>query len=273
MRCGAERPEVYALGSCSPASVAVPVGPASGPSPGFFTRTLLEIAPSFELWCPITWLHGCPAGVYSGGLIASHMESGDIVTRRWAADNSFGLGALEVLECDLEGLCLRADHQAGSRVLYRQVLPNPSMFGSALSDLLTGSGNKRERPDFRQSFYLALPRCWAPRRGSTDRSTRPRSTSSRACSTSCRRGSPRASCSGSSATWPNRCRGNTGPSCWQQLSDFTRRRARLQFALERLQALLRRRRDTHPGGERPVSPGADPAGLARPGARCDGYGW
>ena len=36
------------------------------------------------------------------------------------------------------------------------VLPNPSWLGSALSDLLAGGSNKREGPDYRQSFYLAL---------------------------------------------------------------------------------------------------------------------
>ncbi len=35
------------------------------------------------------------------------------------------------------------------------MLPNPAQFGSALSELLTG-GDRRERPDSRQSFYVAL---------------------------------------------------------------------------------------------------------------------
>ena len=36
------------------------------------------------------------------------------------------------------------------------MLPNPAQIGSALSDLIAGGGRRRERPDFRQGFYLAL---------------------------------------------------------------------------------------------------------------------
>lgn len=38
------------------------------------------------------------------------------------------------------------------------MLPNPAQLGSALSDLIGGGGKRREKPDFRQAFYLALAR-------------------------------------------------------------------------------------------------------------------
>ena len=118
------------------------------------------------------------------------------------------------------------------------VLPNPSMFGSALSDLLTGSGNKRERPDFRQSFYLSLAKvlgaaAWID--GPINQAevnvvkSLLNELSPRLTTRELRR--------------VQRYLAEPVPrEHWTELlaalSEFTRRRARLQFALDRLQALL-----------------------------------
>ena len=112
------------------------------------------------------------------------------------------------------------------------------MIGSALSDLLGGAGNRRQRPDYRQSFYLALAKvlgaaAWIDgpinqaevnvvksllNELSPRLTTRERQRVQRYLAEPVPRGH-----------WTE---------LLAQLSEFTRRRARLQFALQRLQALL-----------------------------------
>ena len=112
------------------------------------------------------------------------------------------------------------------------------MFGSALSDLLTGSGNKRERPDFRQSFYLALAKvlgaaAWID--GPINQAE------VNVVKSLVNELSPRLTTRELQRV--QRYLAEPVPrEHWTELladlSEFTRRRARLQFALERLQALL-----------------------------------
>ena len=112
------------------------------------------------------------------------------------------------------------------------------MFGSALSDLLTGSGNKRERPDFRQSFYLALAKvlgaaAWID--GPINQAE------VNVVKSLLNELSPRLTTRELQRV--QRYLAEPVPrEHWTELlaalSEFTRRRARLQFALERLQALL-----------------------------------
>lgn len=118
------------------------------------------------------------------------------------------------------------------------MLPNPSLFGSALSDLLGGGGNRRQRPDYRQSFYLALAKvlaaaAWidgpinqtevnAVKRLLNELSPRLTTRELRRVQRYLTEPAPR-------GHWPELV---------AQLSEFTRRRARLQFALRRLHDLL-----------------------------------
>ena len=118
------------------------------------------------------------------------------------------------------------------------VLPNPSMFGSALSDLLGGTGNKRQRPDYRQSFYLALAKvlgaaAWIDGPISQAEINVVKSLLNEL--------SPRLTTRELQRV--QRYLAEPVPrEHWSellaQLSEFTRRRGRLQFALQRLQALL-----------------------------------
>lgn len=118
------------------------------------------------------------------------------------------------------------------------MLPNPSLFGAALSDLLGGGGNRRQRPDYRQSFYLALAKvlaaaAWidgpinqtevnAVKRLLNELSPRLTTRELRRVQRYLAEPAPR-------GHWPE---------LLAQLSEFTRRRARLQFALQRLHDLL-----------------------------------
>lgn len=118
------------------------------------------------------------------------------------------------------------------------MLPNPSLFGSALSELLGGGGNRRQRPDYRQSFYLALAKVLAAaawidgpinqtevnvvKRLLNELSPRLTTRELRRVQRYLAEPAPR-------GHWPE---------LLAQLSEFTRRRARLQFALQRLHDLL-----------------------------------
>ena len=118
------------------------------------------------------------------------------------------------------------------------MLPNPSLFGSALSDLLGGGGNRRQRPDYRQSFYLALAKVLAAaawidgpinqtevnvvKRLLNELSPRLTTRELRRVQRYLTEPAPR-------GHWPE---------LLAQLSEFTRRRARLQFAMQRLHDLL-----------------------------------
>ena len=118
------------------------------------------------------------------------------------------------------------------------MLPNPSLFGSALADLLGGGGNRRQRPDYRQSFYLALAKVLAAaawidgpinqtevnvvKRLLNELSPRLTTRELRRVQRYLTEPAPR-------GHWPE---------LLAQLSEFTRRRARLQFALRRLHDLL-----------------------------------
>ena len=112
------------------------------------------------------------------------------------------------------------------------------MFGSALSDLLGGTGNKRQRPDYRQSFYLALAKvlgaaAWIDGPISQAEVNVVKSLLNEL--------SPRLTTRELQRV--QRYLAEPVPrEHWSellaQLSEFTRRRGRLQFALQRLQALL-----------------------------------
>ena len=112
------------------------------------------------------------------------------------------------------------------------------MFGSALSDLLTGSGNKRERPDFRQSFFLALAKVLGAAAWIDGPINQAEVNVVKGLLNEL---SPRLTTRELQPV--QRYLAEPVPrEHWTellaQLSEFTRRRARLQFALERLQALL-----------------------------------
>ena len=118
------------------------------------------------------------------------------------------------------------------------MLPNPSLFGSALSDLLGGGGNRRQRPDYRQSFYLALAKvlaaaAWIDRPiNQTEVNVVKRllnELSPRLTTRELRRVQRYLAEPAPRGHWPE---------LLAQLSEFTRRRARLQFALQRLHDLL-----------------------------------
>ena len=112
------------------------------------------------------------------------------------------------------------------------------MFGSALSDLLAGSGNKRQRPDFRQSFFISLAKvlgaaAWIDGPINQAEVNIVKSLLNEL--------SPRLTTRELQRV--QRYLAEPVPrEHWSELladlSEFTRRRARLQFALERLQALL-----------------------------------
>ena len=117
------------------------------------------------------------------------------------------------------------------------MLPNPAQFGSALSELLTG-GDRRERPDLRQSFYLALAKvlgaaAWidAPINQAEINVVKSllNELSPRLTSRELRRVQRYLSEPVTRAHWDD---------LLLALSAFTRRRTRLQFALDRLRALL-----------------------------------
>ena len=111
------------------------------------------------------------------------------------------------------------------------------MLGSALSDLMSG-GNKRQRPDYRQSFYLALAKvlgaaAWID--GPINQAE------VNVVKSLLNELSPRLTTRELQRV--QRYLAESVPSDhWSellvQLSEFTRRRARLQFALQRLHALL-----------------------------------
>ena len=112
------------------------------------------------------------------------------------------------------------------------------MFGSALSDLLAGSGNQRERPDFRQSFYLALAKVLGAAAWIDGPITQAEVNVVKSLLNEL---SPRLTTRELQRV--QRYLAEPVPrEHWTELlaalSEYTRRRARLQFALERLQALL-----------------------------------
>lgn len=122
--------------------------------------------------------------------------------------------------------------------LFRYVLPNPAQIGSALSDLIGGGGRRRQQPDFRQAFYLALARvlgaaAWIDEPinqqevnviKSLLNELSPRLTSREVQSVQRYLTEP--------------VPGGHWDELLLALSEFTRRRGRLQFALQRLQSLL-----------------------------------
>lgn len=118
------------------------------------------------------------------------------------------------------------------------MLPNPAYIGSALSDLIGGGGRRRERPDFRQSFYLALAKvlgaaAWIDAPINHDEVNVIKSLLNEL--------SPRLTSREVQSV--QRYLAEPVPGAhWDELllalSEFTRRRGRLQFALQRLQALL-----------------------------------
>ena len=128
--------------------------------------------------------------------------------------------------------------RARLRYTFHRVLPNPAQIGSALSDLIAGGARRRDRPDFRQGFYLALAKvlgaaAWidAPINQpevnvikSLLNELSPRLTSRELQSVQRYLAEP------------------VPDGHWDELllalSGFTRRRARSQFALQRLQTLL-----------------------------------
>ena len=118
------------------------------------------------------------------------------------------------------------------------MLPNPSLFGSALADLLGGGGNQRRRPDYRQAFYLALAKVLAAAAWIDGPINQ---TEVNVVKSLLNELSPRLT----TRELRRVQRYLTEPAPrghWSelvaQLSEFTRRRRRLQFALERLHALL-----------------------------------
>ncbi len=118
------------------------------------------------------------------------------------------------------------------------MLPNPSLFGSALADLLGGGGNQPRRPDYRQAFYLALAKVLAAAAWIDGPINQ---TEVNVVKSLLNELSPRLT----TRELRRVQRYLTEPAPrghWAelvaQLSEFTRRRRRLQFALERLHALL-----------------------------------
>lgn len=118
------------------------------------------------------------------------------------------------------------------------MLPNPSLFGSALADLLGGGGNQLRRPDYRQAFYLALAKVLAAAAWIDGPINQ---TEVNVVKSLLNELSPRLT----TRELRRVQRYLTEPAPrghWAelvlQLSEFTRRRRRLQFALERLHALL-----------------------------------
>lgn len=118
------------------------------------------------------------------------------------------------------------------------VLPNPAHIGSALSDLLGGGGRRRERPDFRQAFYLALAKVLGAAAWIDAPINQPEVNVIKSLLNEL---SPRLT----SRELQSIQRYLTEPvpaAHWDELllalSDFTRRRGRRRFAMQRLQSLL-----------------------------------
>ena len=118
------------------------------------------------------------------------------------------------------------------------MLPNPAQIGSALSDLIAGGGRRRERPDFRQGFYLTLAKVLGAAAWIDAPINQPEVNEIKSLLNEL---SPRLT----SRELQSVQRYLTEPVPgvhWDELllalSGFTRRRARLQFALQRLQSLL-----------------------------------
>lgn len=118
------------------------------------------------------------------------------------------------------------------------MLPNPAHIGSALSDLIGGGGRRRERPDFRQGFYLALARVLGAAAWIDAPINQPEVNVIKSLLNEL---SPRLT---SRELQPvQRYLAEPVPGThWDELllalSGFTRRRVRRQFALQRLQSLL-----------------------------------
>ena len=132
----------------------------------------------------------------------------------------------------------RERRRAVPRYTHRSVLPNPAQIGSALSDLIGGGSRRRERPDYRQAFYLALARvlgaaAWIDAPINQDEVNVVKSLLNEL--------SPRLTARELQSA--QRYLGEPVPRAhWDDLlvalAEFTRRRTRLQFALQRLQLLL-----------------------------------
>ena len=118
------------------------------------------------------------------------------------------------------------------------MLPNPSLFGSALADLLGGGGNRRRPPDYRQAFYLALAKVLAAAAWIDGPINQ---TEVNVVKSLLNELSPRLT-TREQRRVQRYLTEPAPPGHWSelvaQLSEFTRRRRRLQFALERLHALL-----------------------------------
>jgi len=118
------------------------------------------------------------------------------------------------------------------------VLPNPAQIGSALSDLIAGGGRRRERPDFRQGFYLTLAKVLGAAAWIDAPINQPEVNVIKSLLNEL---SPRLTSRELQSV--QRYLAEPVPGVhWDELllalSGFTRRRARLKFALQRLQSLL-----------------------------------
>ena len=118
------------------------------------------------------------------------------------------------------------------------MLPNPAQIGSALSDLIGGGGRRRERPDFRQGFYLALAKVLGAAAWIDAPINQPEVNVIKSLLNEL---SPRLTSRELQSV--QRYLAEPVPGVhWDELllalSGFTRRRARQQFALQRLQSLL-----------------------------------
>lgn len=118
------------------------------------------------------------------------------------------------------------------------MLPNPSLFGSALSDLLGGGGDRRPRPDYRQAFYLALAKVLAAAAWIDGPINQ---TEVNVVKSLLNELSPRLTTRELQRVQRYLAE-PVPPAHWSelvaQLGEFTRRRRRLQFAIQRLHALL-----------------------------------
>ena len=118
------------------------------------------------------------------------------------------------------------------------MLPNPAQIGSALSDLIGGGGRRRERPDFRQGFYLALAKVLGAAAWIDAPINQPEVNVIKSLLNEL---SPRLTSRELQAVQRYLAEPVPGEH-WDELllalSGFTRRRARQQFALQRLQSLL-----------------------------------
>ena len=118
------------------------------------------------------------------------------------------------------------------------MLPNPAHIGSALSDLIGGGGRRRERPDFRQGFYLALAKVLGAAAWIDAPINQPEANVIKSLLNEL---SPRLTSREVQSVQRYLAEPVPGDH-WDELllalSGFTRRRARRQFALQRLQSLL-----------------------------------